>query len=66
MNLREFLASKPPPAPRCPKCGKGISHNEEPRQIDSEFVCEDCYFSALSDVLEQHPIGLPRGSRGQG
>lgn len=49
----------------CAQCGRelreAITGN---RRFDKQFVCSDCYYEALGEVIEQHPIAGPRAMRG--
>lgn len=48
----------------CSKCGKKWEDDEEDSErIDGKPVCSDCYYEAFGDFVEEHPIGLPRGTR---
>jgi uncharacterized protein (DUF983 family) len=47
---------------KCTNCGNNIylqSSDDEPHKIDNTPVCETCYFNALGECIEKHPIGLP-------
>ncbi len=47
--------------PKCPRCKNEIVDDGTNRhKIGSELVCEDCYYEALGELIEKHPIGLPR------
>lgn len=37
---------------------------QESRLTDLGEVCEDCYFEALGELIEQHPICSPNVRRG--
>ena len=45
----------------CSKCSSVLDYldKEGNYKIDGEFVCADCYFGALGDEVEKHPIGRP-------
>lgn len=64
MSLKEFL-DRPAPSrkePGCSSCGTPLSveltgiHN-----CSQGLLCDDCYFSALGDVLEAYPVGRASG-----
>ena len=47
--------------PKCAKCGDDIllwSSDEEPKRINGESVCRNCYFGELGNMMEQHPPGI--------
>lgn len=48
----------------CGKCNKPITdvHPDDVRMIGGKVVHDACYDADLSDLLEQHPPGIP-GSR---
>ena len=53
----------------CPRCKKEIPRGEEPQgelphQSEGEIVCSDCYFEAMGEEVEKHPIGRHLGPRG--
>ena len=68
-TVKEFLARdmKTPAeqTERCAVCHQPIggSHDGAPCRADGKTVDEDCYFRALGDFIEQHPIGIPRSHR---
>lgn len=66
LSVKEFLArdpkNQPGPHNRCtqPDCQNQASQNHT---IDKQPVCEDCYFDAIGEIIEAHPIGriMPHG-----
>ena len=54
----------------CPICKKEIDQNHpqgpQTMEVKGKFVqvCVGCYFGALGDLIEKHPIGIPRAIRG--
>lgn len=48
------------PYPRCSKCGKQLKHSFDKRKINDKLYCKKCYYEELSNVVEKHPIGVPR------
>ena len=42
-------------------CGheQDIFSKEAGYTINEEFVCQDCYFEKLGEIVESHPIGRP-------
>lgn len=64
-TVDEFLKldkkSLPDDSPRCERCTEKLqlSAGNERRMIGEQIVCDDCYFNSLSDLLEEHPPGLP-------
>ena len=47
------------PAQKC-GCGAVIEeHPDEQYAISKKTVCSDCYFSALGEEIERHPIYNP-------
>ena len=50
----------------CQLCKQPIATAVTGRQPYGDgFACDDCYFDAMSDLLESAPIGNPRRGRGQ-
>ena len=47
----------------CPKCFKPFRSYEASYTIDGVRVCDDCYFGAIGELVERHPIcsGIRRG-----
>lgn len=51
------------PAEKCKICGQEIQFesNDDPgHTIGEKLVCEDCYYTAMGDEIEKHPLGIPR------
>ena len=66
-QLREKIADRRahPDVQRCVKCEVPLQETVTGnRKTDEGHVCSDCYFRMLSDELEQHPVFVPRTSRG--
>ncbi len=53
--LDEFLKQELPPETLCsqPGCTNKVSNYE----IGTKRVCSECFFDALGELIEQHPIG---------
>ena len=47
---------------KCAKCKVVLDYStaEGRHEIDDRPVCDDCYFDALGELIEQFPIGRPR------
>lgn len=67
-QLRNQIAvrrSKPAGVQYCVKCKVPLQETVTGnRKTDEGHVCSDCYFKTISDELDQHPIFMPRASRG--
>jgi CRISPR/Cas system-associated protein Cas10 (large subunit of type III CRISPR-Cas system) len=67
-QLRNRIASrrvKLPGVQRCAVCKVPLQETLTGNRItDKGHVCSDCYFRAMSDELEKHPIVMPRTVRG--
>lgn len=58
----ERLEKRIPAHERCSTCPNplfnySVSNDEEPYRISGLPVCKECYFDALGEVVEKHPIG---------
>ena len=58
----EELRKQLPPHEKCSKCPNplfnySVSSDEEPYRIGGLPVCKECYFDALGEEVEKHPIG---------
>ncbi len=58
----EQLRKELPEPQKCSRCPKPLfeiheSTDTEPYQIAGKPVCKECYFEALGDEVEKHPIG---------
>jgi hypothetical protein len=48
------------------KCGCGgdiflmNGADSEPRRLNGKPVCDDCFFGAMGDMMEEHPPGINR------
>ena len=60
-ELMELKLSDLFPKKRCPSCEKSI--RGETHTLDKKEVCADCYYSSMSEVLDEHP---PHGPRKRG
>ena len=60
--MKEFLKT-PPWEREAVSCGHVPDAGGAEYRINNQQVCEDCYFSALSDAIDTHPIGrvIPHG-----
>lgn len=66
-KIRE-LRSQLPDYKKCSRCPNPLfnsydSSDTEPYKIGEELVCRNCYFDALGEEIEQHPIGVPMNRR---
>ena len=54
--------------PKCVSCGREIKSTRGLRfiAIKKGFECEDCYWDALGDLVEENPICNPIGAIGYG
>jgi len=60
MNMTPEQIAKLFPVPRC-DCGEEITeHPDEWYRISGRAVCSDCYFNGLGEIIEEHPIYVPR------
>lgn len=60
LSLTEYLARPPatqPQATPCASCGCALPAATGRQTTEQGVVCEDCYFDALGDLVECHPIG---------
>lgn len=60
-SLRKQL----PKSQKCSRCPNPLfdsmlSSDAEPYRIGNELVCRECYFDELGEMIEKHPIGIPR------
>lgn len=62
--LEEFLKTEPSVSKKC-ACGQVMSDAEPlpARIIAGEEVCGDCQSDAISDLIDEHPIGRPMITR---
>lgn len=45
----------------CNKCGRKWEDDESDcERIDGKPMCSDCYYEKIGELVEEHPIGLPR------
>jgi hypothetical protein len=52
------------PGTKCVACGCRIQRTITGEQQTSDGpVCDDCYYKQLGEVIDKHPLGLPRGGR---
>lgn len=50
---------------KCASCGVELQESITGcRKTDKGHVCSDCYYDMFGDLLEKHPIGVPRMHRG--
>ena len=50
---------------RCVRCGVYLQENRTGnRKTANGDVCSDCYFQAIGEELDRHPISVPRMRRG--
>jgi len=68
LSVQEFLALSKEPSSigDCGICREPIhdEHPDEVRRVNGKLVHEDCYYGALGDEIEKHPIasaGIRRG-----
>jgi len=46
---------------KCVFCGVTLDDTTTGRrEVKAGCACGDCYFEKLSDLLEEHPVGIPR------
>lgn len=71
MTLDEFRSKRSdrgrllPGVQRCVECNVGLQETVTGNRLtDKGHVCSDCYFSRVSDEVEQFPIFMPRASHG--
>lgn len=52
------------PASKCAKCGVDLvdGANSTRQTIYKASVCDDCYYDELGKIIEEHPLGLPKGN----
>ena len=57
---------------QCPRCKGRIDlgpDTGQPHRVTdrgkAEFICDDCYYDAVGELVEEHPIGVPH-RRGRG
>ena len=49
----------------CAECGRELRETiTGNRRLDDKFVCSDCYYEKLGEMIEQNPIVGPRALRG--
>ena len=64
MSIEEFL-NRPEPArkePGCSSCGTPLSVEVTGiHRCAQGLLCDDCYFTALGEVLEAYPVGRASG-----
>lgn len=67
LNLRQVLALTPESfvnemqPTTCVNCHCKLHESTTgARRMENGFACSDCYFKALGDAVEDHPIGIPR------
>jgi hypothetical protein len=52
---------------KCPKCKRpleGLMSGDELMEILKRGYCDDCYYEAMGEEIEKHPICSPRVHRG--
>ena len=52
---------------KCPKCQhplEGLMSGDELLEILQRGYCDDCYYEAMGEEIEKHPICSPRVRRG--
>jgi hypothetical protein len=51
---------------KCFICHEGIllqGSDDEPKRIEGNPVCRDCYYEELGKIVEEHPIGFHKIDR---
>ncbi len=43
----------------CRECGNVIDA-DDPRRTQEGWMCADCYYAAIGEEIERHPIGIAR------
>ena len=50
---------------KCAGCGIELQESITGcRETSEGHVCSDCYYEKLGELVEKHPIGIPRMHRG--
>lgn len=61
MTFAEFVAHQRSTTPaagrKCPICKQPYAAHGERYKIGDQETCSGCYFDALGELVEQHPIG---------
>lgn len=49
---------------KCTACKTSLDFETTGMQkVSGGYMCDDCYFDALGEEIEKHPIGIPRTPR---
>ena len=65
MKLKEFMETMPQREEMwrkknlCPECKINQITQDDCNCIDRKRVCDDCYYDALGEAIEKHPIFTP-------
>lgn len=55
-QIKKILKKLDRAFPICIECKKNVGFH----QVKDGYMCDDCYYDALGEEIEKHPIASPR------